>query len=72
MNGLDILNARRQARVSQKELAGELSLRGGRNGLVDVEHNLIEVTDAWVYKAIGAIHAIKDRRDGGELQEAAA
>ncbi len=58
MNGLDILNARRQAHVSQKQLADALGLRGGRNGLVDIEHNLIEVTDAWAYKVIAVIQSL--------------
>lgn len=57
MTGQDILRARQGAGVSQPALVKALGL-GGRMTLTDIEHGRVEVTPAWVLKAIGVIDGI--------------
>ena len=72
MNGFDILKTRRAAKtVSQESLRRQLGLVH-RCSLTDIESGSIEVTDAWAYKAISAIQAIKDRQATEPAAEQAA
>lgn len=61
MDGSQILLARRAARVTQEELAEALDLVH-RGTLTDIESGAVEVTDAWVYKAVTAIDRLKAER----------
>jgi DNA-binding XRE family transcriptional regulator len=62
MDGQDILKARRSANVSQQDLADALGLVQ-RGTIGDIESGAVEVTNAWVLKAIGAINGLSIKRD---------
>lgn len=70
MNGTDIRNARKAAHVNQSDLAEALGLLH-RTSLTDVESNAIEVTDAYVLKALGCISGIVAQRQHETPEQAA-
>ena len=62
MTGRDIERARTAAKINQEKLANALGLVA-RGSLTDIESGAIEVTDAWVLKAIGVIHGLSISKD---------
>jgi hypothetical protein len=63
MDGTQILLARKSGGVivTQEELRRALKLKN-RMTISDVESGGVDVTDAWVFKAIAAIEQIKRER----------
>lgn len=57
MNGIDIRRARESAKVNQTDLAKALGLVD-RATLTDIENGTIEVTTAYVLKAISVINGL--------------
>ncbi len=68
MDGSCIRKARKLAKVDQTPLAEKLGMVS-RGTLTDIEAGVVDVTDAWAFKAIGIIQALSDE---AQLSEAAA
>jgi transcriptional regulator with XRE-family HTH domain len=62
MDGFQVLRARKEAGISQGDLAKALNL-SSRNSLTDVENGLIEITTDWAIKAISKIRELKTQTD---------
>ena len=63
MNGEDIKRVREKANISQDKLREALGL-GHRCTLVDIELGRVDVTESFVYRALGVIAGIVAEREG--------